>query len=195
MNPYELYKSIQEYVRKEIDVSAQRSGASSQYSVSYIPIHTHNNIDSPPVAVTSLAGIDNHSAINTIVLTPAQIKALHTTPIQLVPQQGLRTVIIVDGITARIVYSGTAYTGANSLEFRYTDGSGTKVTADIPNTFINSASSAFYQAPAVTSAFAPIPGGSGNNGRIVVSVPTANPATGNSAITIAVKYHLVAFAS
>lgn len=170
-----IYNSIRPYIVKEISAVTQRAEANSQYRYSSTSNHTHNGLDTPQIPVPNLGGIQFHSVISTITLTPAQILLLHTTPIQLVPQPGIRSVVIVDGITARIVYSGNAYTGSNNLEFRYTDGSGTKVTVDIPAAFITSSSSAFAHAPAVTAEFAPIQGGSSNNGRIVVSVPSANP--------------------
>lgn len=194
-NPLSLFNSMKPYIDREISFINQREGVSSQYRAASTPNHAHNGLDSPQIPVANLQYIEQHSLISTTLLTSTQIKALHTTPIQLVPQPGKLTVVIVDGITARITYRGTAYTGANALEFRYTNGSGTKVTADIPSTFINSAVSAYAQAPIVTAEFAPIEGGSSNNGSIVVSVPTANPAAGNSSIAIVVKYHLVSFST
>lgn len=160
---------------KEISAVTQRAGVESQYRSSSIGNHIHNGLDAPQIPVLNLQGIQYHSAILTTILAPSQILTLHTTPVQLVPQPGPLSVLIVDGITARIVYSGNAYTGSNNLEFRYTDGSGTKVTADIPAVFITSTSSAFAQAPQVTAEFAPVQGGSSNNGRIVVSVPSSDP--------------------
>lgn len=193
MEPIEKYAELQPLVKKEFDALFQAQNKNRQYEVAKIPAHSHNGSDSIPVTFSDLQNVNFHSIISTTTLTSAQIKALNTTPIQLVPQPGLRAVIIVDSITARLVYGGTAYTGANNLEFRYTDGAGTKVTADMPAAFINSTANAFYHAPEVTTAFAPIEGGSGNNGRIVVSVPVANPATGNSTISFTVHYRLVSY--
>lgn len=147
--------------------------------------HDHNKTNSPPVKYSNLAGVAPVGQVASSSLSSAQIKALHTTPIVLL--KGLKGhLIIVEAITATIVYSGTAYTGSNNLEFRYTDGSGTKVTADIPNSFINSSSTSYYHAPLVTSAFVPTLGAS-----IVVVVPTANPAAGNSVITLMIKYRII----
>lgn len=169
------YSSIRPYVIKEISAVTQHADAASQYRMASTSNHSHNGLDAPQVPIVNILNIQYHSVISITTLTPAQVLLLHTTPIQLVPQPGIRSVVIVDGITARIVYSGHAYSGANNLEFRYTNGSGTKVTADIPSTFIDSTSSAYAHAPIVTAEFAPIEGGSSNNGRIVVCVPSADP--------------------
>lgn len=191
--PLEKYADIQPLVQKEISDALNVYDQKAQYEVVKVPAHTHNGADSLPIEFSTLASVNQYAAVSRVTLTSAQILALKTTPITLVPQPGALSVIIVESITVRITYQGTAYTGANAMEFRYTDGSGTKVTADIPNTFINSAASGYYHAPAVTAAFVPIEGGSGNNGRIVVCVPTADPATGNSTMSIVTKYRVVPF--
>lgn len=150
--------------------------------------HNHNGNNSKQIDPKDLKGVRNYFANAIVTLTAAQIKLLHTTPVILIPSSGLTSTIIVTGIAAKIQYGGTAYTGANALEFRYTDGSGIKVTADIPNTFINSTITSYYYAPAITTAFAPL-----NNKPIVVAIPTANPATGVSTITFTIKYRIINF--
>lgn len=191
--PLEIFLQIQPLVQNEIRNALQEKKDDEQYAVTKIPAHTHNNVDSLPVLFSDLTTADNHSAIIYKTLTAAQIKALFTTPITLIPQPGPRAVIIVESITARLVYAGTAYAGANNLEFRYTDAAGTKVTVDMAAAFINSAASAYDQAPGITTEFAPIAGDSGTNGAIVVCVPTANPTLGNSPITFVIHYRVVPF--
>lgn len=166
----------------------------NQYGVTSIPAHTHNSVDSLPVAFTSLINSSSYVALQTITLSPAQIKALFTTPITLVPAYGTNSsnvginyVYIVEGITARLYYGGTAYTGANNLEFRYTNAAGTKVTADMAAAFINSAANTFDHVAGIITEFTPA-----YNAPIVVCVPTANPATGNSKIVFVIKYRVVA---
>lgn len=161
----------------------------NQFRVGPIPFHTHNNIDSPAFPFSNISNANQYAAYNKITLTPSQVKALHTTPITLVPSQGgSKSIIIVDDILAFLNYAGTAYTGANNLEFRYTDGSGTKVTADMSSTFLDSAANAYDYAPGVTTAFTPV-----TNTPIVVAVPVANPAAGTSPITFIVHYRVLAF--
>lgn len=165
----------------------------NQYGVSAIPIHDHDGISSPTIPFDHITNSDSYVGLITTTLSSTQIKALNTTPVVLVPKfgtnssnVGINYVFIVEGITARLMYGGTAYTGANNLEFRYTDGSGTKVTADLANTFINSGANTFAHVAGITTAFTPV-----YNAPIVVSVPVANPATGNSRITFVVKYRVV----
>lgn len=191
--PLDTYAEIQPLVQKEIQDALLQRDQSKQFEVVKIPAHTHNGSDSLPIAYEYLSNVGQYALVSRVTLTPDDILDLNTTPVTLVQQPGTLSVIIVESITARLLYGGTAYTGANALEFRYTDGSGAKVTADIPNTFINSSANAFYHAPAVSAAFVPVEGGNDFDGRIVVSVPTADPATGNSSITIVTKYRTVPF--
>lgn len=153
-----------------------------------IPYHIHNGIDSPKIPPSSIVGLPLLVAVSKMILSPTQVKALHTTPVTLVPAQGATTVVIVDGITARVNFNSAAYTGANNLEFRYTDGSGTKVTADMGSAFLDSASMAYQHVAGIITAFAPIA-----NAPIVVCVPAANPAAGNSTITFITKYRIIPF--
>lgn len=184
---------VEAQVNRKVEEVLTAHQIDKQYAVAKIPAHTHNGSDSLPVQFASLDNVSQHSVVTRVTLTPTQVKALFTTPIALVPQPGPLSVLIVEGITCRLTYAGTAYTGTHNLEFHYTDGTGQQVTDSVPAAFINSAASAFYYAPATSTSFVPVAGNSGTNGRIVAFVNTANPATGNSQITISVKYHIVPF--
>lgn len=149
--------------------------------------------DIVPIYYTDLFGTSIYAAVATISLTSAQILALHTTPIVLVPTPtllltagGKASVIIIEGITAKNAFNSIAYTGGNNLEFRYTDGSGTKVTADMASTFINSASTAYDHVAGIVTEFTPT-----KNASVVVAVPTANPGAGNGGLTFVVKYRII----
>ncbi len=156
--------------------------------VGFIPYHIHNGIDAPKIPMTSISNYPLYSAVNRRTLTSAQILALHTTPINLVDAPGTNSLIIVNGITAQLSYRGTAYTGANNLEFRYTDGSGTKVTADMAAAFINSGATAYNHVAGIITAFAPL-----INKPIVAVVPTANPGAGTGILTIYTQYRIIPF--
>lgn len=186
---------IEATVNRKVDEVLNQSAIDRQYAVTKIPVHTHTGQDSPQVQFSDLGSVNQYAVVTRLTLTPAQVKALFTTPITLVPQPGPLSVIIVDSITCRLTYAGTAYTGTHNLEFHYTDGNGQQVTDAVPAAFINSTSSAFYHAPAYASSFIPVAGNSANNGRIVAFVNTANPAVGNSPITIVCKYRIVPFNS
>lgn len=159
-----------------------------QYEVSDIQSHVHNGTDSSQITFPSIANAMNYRAIATVTLSSAQIKALNTTPVTIVPSMGVRTVVIVEGIDAYLGYNGTAYTGTNALEFRYTDASGAKVTADISTTLLNSTAIAYSHVAGVTTELVPVA-----NKPIVVRIPIANPAAGTSPITFQVTYRTVSF--
>lgn len=200
MEPLDLYKSIQPLVIQDARKVADDILSEDKYSPSNTQAHTHNGTDSVQFPFANLADSDSYLAINTITLTPAQVKLLNTTPITIVPKPlraslasnvagtVYKAVTIVTNIVARLNYAGTAYTGANNLEFRYTNGSGAKVTADISTTFLNSAASAYSAVAGVTTELVPVA-----NAPIVVTVPVADPGAGTSPITFTIHYRIVAF--
>lgn len=171
----QLYTQLEPLIQRQITRNAQMRDYNRQYTISKIPVHVHNNSDSPRVDFTDLHNVETYVLSTTVTITVAQITSLFTTPIVLIPAPSKRQVIIVHSVTARLTYGATPYTGTHNLEIHYTDGNGTQVTDSIPASFINSTSSAFYHAPAVASSFVPIEGGTGKNGQIVAFVNTANP--------------------
>lgn len=179
--------------QEQFDAAIRAYAQDNQYSVNPIPYHHHDGTDSPQVDFPNLTNASSYVALKTVTLSPVQVLALNTTPVVLIPpfgtnssNTGINYVYIVEGITARLMYGGTAYTGANNLEFRYTDASGTKVTADMANTFINSSTNTFAHVAGIVTAFTPV-----YNSPIIVRTPTANPGTGNSKITFVIKYRVV----
>lgn len=165
-------------------------------------MHTHNNIDSPAVPYINLSGVQFYLTANIISLSSAQVKALNTTPLVIVQNPGPRSFVFVDGIAGRLTYGGTAYTGTNNMEFRYTNATGNKVCADFTSLFLNASANAYTYSTCqvdfdrnVDSNFTPVGGDTGNNGQIVVTVPNANPAAGNSSITLIVYYRVISFAT
>lgn len=64
-----------------------------------------------------------------VEITSTEILALHTTPVEVIPDPGDGWMVILDQVVARKP-AGTAYGGVASdedLEFRYTDASGTEL--------------------------------------------------------------------
>lgn len=193
----EDYAKIQPEVQKEIQTQLEGflkdTQKDQQYNLSKIQSHTHNGMDSSPIDPNDLVNSFAYFALQTTLLSSAQVKLLHTTAITLVTSQvppslakNPSSIIVVEGITAKIYYGGTAYTGANALEFRYGSASGTKVTADMDTTFLNQTASVFCSVAGVTTQLITA---AGQN--IVVCIPTANPGAGNSPIAFTVKYRIV----
>ena len=122
-----------------------------------------------------------------VTIPTASVLTLNSTPFTLVAAPGAGKIVLVDEITAKLVFNSVAYTGSNALEWRYTNGSGAKVTADIASSFINSASGTNYASvKSVVTALTPVA-----NALICAFVPTANPGAGNSDIVVTIKYRIV----
>lgn len=136
----------------------------------------------------ALSGQQFYGLFSKVTLTAAQVKALHSAPQTLVPAAGANSVVVVDSVDAKLVFNSTAYTGSNNLQFLYTNGSGTKVTADMGSAFLDSSSTAYDHVAGVVTELAPTV-----NAPVVVAVPTANPAAGDSVLTIITKYRILTF--
>jgi len=119
-----------------------------------------------------------------VTLTSAQILALNTTPITLVAAPGAGYYVSVSEALAYLTFNTTAYTGTNAANITYTNGAGAAATGTLASSFLDSSSSAAVKAIAV--AVTPVA-----NAPIVISVGTANPAAGDSTITVDIAYRIV----
>jgi hypothetical protein len=117
-------------------------------------------------------------------ITAAQIKALNTTPLSIVPAPGTGKVNVPINIFLKYVFLTTAFTGSNNLEFRYTSSNGAKVSADVDASFLLSASGTNYRVVNnVDTEQTPVV-----NAPIVIDVPSADPAQGLGSLTVQVFY-------
>ena len=134
----------------------------------------------------SLNVIEKREIPNAVVtVTSAEVLALNTTIKELVPAQGAGTAIMVDRIVGFVDYNSVAYATNVTMEFRYTDASGAKVTADMA-TLLNATVDKFVTVAGVVTALVPVA-----NSPIIVGVAAGDPVTGNSPITIFVYYTVV----
>lgn len=130
-------------------------------------------------------GIIGVAERRTVTLTTAQVLALNTTPVVLVPAPGTGKSISIDEVVFKAPAAGTtAYTGANAIEIRYTDGSGAKCTGDIAAAALNSITSRVDKA--IAAAVTAVVGAA-----VVAVVPTANPGAGTGSVTFDVIYRVV----
>lgn len=122
-----------------------------------------------------------------VTLTAAQIIAMGTTPVSLIAAPGASKCIIVDNISFKMVTTATAFTGGGAVEFRYTDASGTKVTADVAAAVITAAAgTSFTNVRGIEASLTGIV-----NAAIVVRNGTAAFAAGTGTATLTIDYHIV----
>jgi hypothetical protein len=122
--------------------------------------------------------------VATVPLSAAQIIALSVTPVTLVAAV-TGSVIVVDEIVLTLTTTATVFTGGTPLEFRYTNGSGAKVTADIADTVITAAagtSRTILKGVAATGVV---------TSPIIVTNATTPFAAGTGTGVVTVRYHLV----
>lgn len=115
-----------------------------------------------------------------LTLTTTQVKALDTWTAVLAGVED--EVIVLDHMTLT-KEAGTAYEGEYTIEVRYTDGSGAKLTADIPATVLNAAAKTWYLAPAV--AVTPVAGAG------IGLIATAAPTAGDVGLKVELVYRLL----
>lgn len=139
-------------------------------------------------AVTSAKMADDlvHSA--SVTLSSANILALSATPISLVAAPGAGKIIIVEGILFKMIRTGTAYANGGALEFRYTDGSGAKVSADVAAAVVTTggAGTAYAHVGGIEASLTPVA-----DAAIIVTNATAPFITGTGTATVSVKYRIV----
>lgn len=118
-------------------------------------------------------------------LSAAQVLASFTTPIAIVAAPGANKAIVVHRVTAYLDYGSAAYATNTTMEVRYTNGSGTKVSADIASLLAATAdkiqSVGGIEAETTLTA----------NAAVVIRTATGNPVTGDSPIYVSVDYSIV----
>lgn len=78
-------------------------------------------------------------------LSAAELDTLNASPKTILAAPGSGLVNLVDSILCFVDAGGTQLTSV-AIEFRYTNGSGVKVTADLPAAQVNSATDTYYYA-------------------------------------------------
>ncbi len=121
----------------------------------------------------------------TVTITSAELLAMFTTPKTLVDAPAAWKAIIVDRIVASIDYGTAAYATNTTLEFRYTNGSGTKVSADVA-ALLNATADKAVSVGWLASELVLTPAAA-----LVANVATDNPITWDSPITVTVVYRII----
>lgn len=135
-----------------------------------------------------LSTIGNVLRTAQVALTSAHILALNATPIELVAAPGAGKIISVEEIVLKMVRSATAYANGGALEFRYTNASGAKVTADIAAAVVTTggAGTEYNIVRGVVTSLTPVA-----NAAIVADNATAAFITGTGTAVVTIKYRIV----
>ena len=141
---------------------------------------------SAAIAASKLA----EDAIRTtsVNLSAANIIAMGTTPVELIAAPAAGKMILVESLTFKMVRTSTAFTGGGAVEFRYTNGSGAKVTADIAATVVTTggAGTEYNHVGGVIASFTPVAAAN-----IVITNATAPFADGTGTAVVTLKYRVI----
>lgn len=121
-----------------------------------------------------------------VTFTSAQLLAGNTTPKVLVPAPWAWYAIVVDKIILSVDYAAAAYATNTTLEFRYTDASGTKVTADVAN-MLDATADTLISVGGIEAELELTA-----NAAVVALVATGDPITGDSDVKIKTIYRKMA---
>ena len=122
-----------------------------------------------------------------VALSSADILGMNASPVTLIPAQGAGTIILVESILLKMVTTSTQYANGGAVEFRYTNGSGAKVSADIAAAVITATAGTSYTSVAgVTTSLTPVA-----NSPLVITNATAAFITGTGTGTLYIRFRVV----
>jgi hypothetical protein len=123
-----------------------------------------------------------------VQLSSAQILAMSVTPVSLVAAPGTGKTISVEEIIFKMVRTATAYANGGALEFRYTNASGAKVSADVAASVVTTggAGTEYNIVRGVVTSLTPVA-----NAAVVINNATAPFITGTGTAVVSVKYRIV----
>lgn len=163
----------------------------TQYGVSQVGVHTHNGFDTVKIKFPDLENASSYRAIARVTLSAAEVKALNSSPLEIIPSQGDGSVIIVEGAEGYLHYKSAQYTGTNDIQFRYRDTIQAQCVFPWSYTWLNLAQSAYIHSAGDGLEYLEMDAG----GSVEMYVGTANPAAGNSPVTVQLTYRVVTLAN
>lgn len=130
------------------------------------------------------------SAEAKIALSSAEILALNATPKTLIPAPGAGKILIIESIALQMTTTATQYANGGALEFRLTNGSGAKVSADIAAAVVTAAAGVSYTSVSgvATSLTGVV------NSPLVVTNASAAFITGTGTGVFNIKFRVASFA-
>ena len=131
-------------------------------------------------------GISSTSAV--VALSSAQILAGNATPVVIVAAPLATQYVSIEEICFEMTRTATAYANGGALEFRYTDASGAKVTADIAASVVTTGGAGVEVnvVRGIVTSFTPVLGAA-----VVWRNATAPFITGTGTAVVTVLYRLV----
>ena len=122
-----------------------------------------------------------------VTLSSANILAMSATPVSLIAAPGAGKVVVVDHILLKMVTTATAYANGGAVEFRYTNASGAKVSADIAAAVITAgAGTSYTSVRGVTTSLTNVA-----NAAVVITNATAPFITGTGAGVLTIQYRII----
>lgn len=142
-------------------------------------------VPNTPYAYFGATGTDEVTQVAEVTITTAEVLALNTTEKTLVSAPWAGKAIIVDKIITSVDYNSAAYATNTDMEFRYTDKTGTKVSADITS-LLDATADKVVTAWGIEAQLVPVV-----NAPVVANVATGDPVTGDSDVKVTVVYRVV----
>jgi len=120
-------------------------------------------------------------------LSAAQIIGMNAAPVTIVPAPGAGRIVVVDHIVLKMVRTATQFANGGAVEWRYTNASGAKVSADVAAAVVTGgAGTAYSSVRGVVTELVPVA-----NAVVVVTNATAAFDTGTGTGVVSASYHVV----
>lgn len=125
-----------------------------------------------------------------VAVSSANFLALNGTPLPLIKAPGVGRVALVSSILFQMTRTGTAYANGGALEFRYTNGSGAKVSADIAAAVVTTGGAGveYSHVAGIEAAITPVA-----NAAIVLVAASADFITGTGTGKLSIGYRIADF--